>query len=816
MKLRDQLQASLGDAFILERELAGGGMSRVFVAEEVALRRRVVVKVVPPEAAAQVSIDRFKKEITFAARLQHPHIVPLLTAGDAAGLPYFTMPFVEGESLAARVKSRGELPVGDAIRILREIATALDFAHEHGIVHRDIKPENVLLAGSAGIAMVADFGVAKALNASSGLQEWKPTTAGVSLGTPAYMSPEQAAADPTIDHRADIYSFGVLAYELLTGSPPFVRRSMQQLLAAQVSEPPIAVMQLRPSLPVALASLVMRCLEKRPADRPQSAAVIVHALDDLTMATGDGHRGAPWAKGVRDRARASPTAWLLGAAIVVSVSSLGILALARRANRAEVTTSVPLASIAVLPFENRSGDSTLDYFAEGMSDELRSDLTRLPGLAVKGASSSRQFGARAVDVRKAGEELGARTIVTGTVNRSSGRVHVTAELVKVATNDALWSGTFDAKVSDLAALQDSLTHAIAGELKVSLARGTDATRSNALRGTSDVDAYDEYLQGRYAEHRHEYQRAAALYGAAVARDPRFPQPFAGMAFALAAQAQTGVGSRDSALAAARRAATKAARLGPDLPEVYRARITLAVLAGDFRAADQLSEKLLAAYPGDAESHEPRTLTLGLTGRPEEAVAEGRKAEVLDPLDPRTFMSLGYRQYGAGDLPGSIATVRRVLELGPSRASAALAYQTIGLAEAFAGFSDSAAATFETAMRTDSTVYGMRAYLMFGYAAAGRWKEARVQRALIEREAATGNSPHFLRVLVHETFGQRDSAMADLRKSVQANEPLYTFTDVSCDPLFDALKTDRRFSALMASKGATVCPVRWKWPVGKPR
>ena len=225
MDLREQLALTLGDAYSLERELGGGGMSRVFVATEKALGRRVVVKVLPEEMAGQVSLERFKREIALAARLQHPHIVPLLTAGDANGLPYFTMPLVEGESLRARLARHGELPLSEAIRLLREIASALSYAHERGIVHRDIKPDNVLLSG--GSAMITDFGVAKAISASSNSEGGNTTSMGVALGTPAYMSPEQASADPAVDHRADIYAFGVLAYEVLTGQPPFAGRAPQ-------------------------------------------------------------------------------------------------------------------------------------------------------------------------------------------------------------------------------------------------------------------------------------------------------------------------------------------------------------------------------------------------------------------------------------------------------------------------------------------------------------------------------------------------------------------------------------------------------------
>ncbi|HVT39089.1 MAG TPA: serine/threonine-protein kinase, partial [Gemmatimonadaceae bacterium] len=285
--LRQQLQATLGGAYTLERELGGGGMSRVFVATETALGRQVVVKVLPSEMAGQVSADRFKREISLAAQLQHPHIVPLLAAGDAGGLPYFTMPFVKGESLRARLTAHGELPVNQAVRVLREVASALAFAHEAGVVHRDIKPDNVLLSG--GAAMVTDFGVAKALSVAGalGARSTSPATSiGVALGTPAYMAPEQASADPLVDHRADIYAWGVLAYELLTGSTPFSGRTAGAMLAAHVNEPPEHIARRRPAIPPALAQLVMRCLEKRSSDRPQRAEELVHELDELVTPSG--------------------------------------------------------------------------------------------------------------------------------------------------------------------------------------------------------------------------------------------------------------------------------------------------------------------------------------------------------------------------------------------------------------------------------------------------------------------------------------------------------------------------------------------------
>lgn len=286
-ELRDKLQTTLGDAFTIERELGGSGMSRVFVATEAALGRPVVFKVIAPELAEGMSVERFAREVRLAARLQQANIVPLLTAGNARGIPYYTMPFVDGESLRHRMKA-GPVPAQEAISILRDVARALAYAHTHGVVHRDIKPENILLSG--GAAVVTDFGIAKAFDASrlqsrtnSGKTTSGITLAGASLGTPAYMAPEQALADPQVDHRADLYSWGVMAWELLAGAHPFARwKTFQALVAAHVTEAPASLSLRAPGLPTGLSAIVMRALAKEAKDRPQSAQEIIAALDDLS------------------------------------------------------------------------------------------------------------------------------------------------------------------------------------------------------------------------------------------------------------------------------------------------------------------------------------------------------------------------------------------------------------------------------------------------------------------------------------------------------------------------------------------------------
>ena len=280
MELRDQLQGTLGTAYTLERELGGGGMSRVFVAMDTTLGRPVVVKVLAPDLAGDVDMDRFRREVRLAATLQHPHIVPLLSAGETNGIPYYTMPFVEGQSLRERLRATGALPLGEALGILRDVAKALAYAHARGVMHRDIKPDNVLLSG--GVAVVADFGIAKAIASSSGAGgRTSLTMKGMAVGTPAYMAPEQAAADPDTDHRADLYAFGCMAYELFTGQPPFAEVPARRRLAAQLAAPPAPISSFRPDVPRQLHMLIMRCLEKDPAGRPQRAEELSEVLDSI-------------------------------------------------------------------------------------------------------------------------------------------------------------------------------------------------------------------------------------------------------------------------------------------------------------------------------------------------------------------------------------------------------------------------------------------------------------------------------------------------------------------------------------------------------
>ncbi|HET7458022.1 MAG TPA: serine/threonine-protein kinase [Gemmatimonadaceae bacterium] len=488
--VRARLESALGAQYTLERELGGGGMSRVYVAVDATLGRRVVVKVLPPELAAAVSADRFRREIQLAARLQHPHIVPLLAAGAADELLYYTMPFVEGSSLRARLARDGPLPLGDALRLLRELADALDYAHRRGVVHRDIKPDNVLL--SEGHVLVTDFGIAKALSAdTSPAGGGTPTQGGltglgVSIGTPAYMAPEQGVADPTTDHRADIYSFGAVAYEMLAGAPPFGHdRSAHQLLMAHMMEEPVALGARRPDVPQALDALVARCLAKRPEDRPQTAADVVRALDTIVVpsgasavpsdassawagAAGDAARGGPptgkLATGGGSSAIASPPAgaesrvapggrgrsagvWMASSFALLALLGGAATVIARRGDAgAGGAAATAERRVLVAPFENQTGDRALDPVGRMAADWLTQGLAQTQlvkvvdartALGVDTAATSSGGATGGDRTRTTARDAGATEIVAGTFYRIGDTLVFNPRLVDARTGDVI-------------------------------------------------------------------------------------------------------------------------------------------------------------------------------------------------------------------------------------------------------------------------------------------------------------------------------------------------------------------------------------------
>jgi serine/threonine protein kinase len=507
---------------VLERELSGGAMSRVFVAEETSLGRKVVIKLLPPELAATLSVDRFRREIQLAASLQHPHIVPLLAAGEAGDLLFYSMPLVEGESLQARLRRDGELPVPEAVRVLRDVADALSYAHRHGVVHRDIKPANVLLTGTPSRdlgaaggwhALVTDFGVAKALDQA---RQSSLTSTGLALGTPTYMAPEQAAADPHTDHRADIYALGVLGYEILTGQPPFTAPTAQAVVAAHLTQAPTPLATLRPSVPPALATLVMRCLEKRPADRWQSAGELLHALESFSTPV-DGVAATSATPIPRSRpARRRPIALLaLGAGLAVVAA--GWLALSHSRGTAPLDPDL----IAVAPFD--VPDSRLSLWREGLVDVLSRNLDGAgPVRSVPSTTVIRRWSGRADRPSAAalGRSTGARLVVFGSlIGAGPDSARLTATALDVVEDRPLAEIELRDAADRMDRLADSLTVRLLREL--GRTRRIEVFRTTSL-GSTSLPALKAFLRGEQWFRRASWDSALVSYEQAIALDSTFP------------------------------------------------------------------------------------------------------------------------------------------------------------------------------------------------------------------------------------------------------------------------------------------------------
>jgi serine/threonine-protein kinase len=516
--LQTRLQAVLGDGYRIERELGGGGMSRVFLAHDVELARKVVVKVLPPDTAAGLNAERFRREIQMAASLQHPHIVPLIASGRRDDLVWYTMPFIEGESLRAKLARERELPVSDAVRLQRDVTDALSYAHDHGVVHRDIKPDNVLITGRH--AVVTDFGVAKAVSASSG--ESSLTSIGVALGTPAYMAPEQASADPHVDHRADIYSLGVMAYEMLTGSTPFAGPP-QMVLAAHVTQAPDHVSQRRATVPPALATIIMRSLEKKAADRYQSASEL-HQQFEL-MATPSGGAAPTTAVSAAPAVASRRPSWLIPAvaagALVVAIASWVALKPASGRDAMALDPHV----VAVLPFRVAGADPSLHYLRQGMLDLLQAKLTGEGGPRAADARSVLAAfrdagGTDADDVPESGlisiaQKVGAARVVQGSIVGPPDHVVLSASLVEIPGARTLAQTSVEGPKDSLFAMVDQLAARL-------LALGAGASDQQlASLTTTSLDALRTYLDGVAAIRRGAFENATSTLTRAVQLDSTF-------------------------------------------------------------------------------------------------------------------------------------------------------------------------------------------------------------------------------------------------------------------------------------------------------
>ncbi len=608
--------------------------------------RKVAVKVLHPELGDALGADRFAREVRIAAALNHPNILALHDSGEAGGQLYYVMPFIAGESLRHRLTREQQLPIDDAIDITRQVAAALDHAHARGLVHRDIKPENILL--HEGQALVADFGIA--LVAGSAPSE-RLTGTGLMVGTPEYMSPEQAAGERTLDARSDVYALGCVLYEMLAGEPPFTGRSAQAVIAKRFTAPAPGIRPLRPSVPAAVEQALERALARVPADRFATAGAFAEALAGLP--------------GVQPVAR----------------------------------------SVAVLPFRNLSADPENEFFADGITEDVIAQLSRIRSLKTISRSSVMPFKDRTQNLREIGETLNVAALLDGSVRHAGTRVRIVATLVDPATGRQLWCDTYDRELVDIFAIQSDVALQIAHALEAELS--PDETHRIRKEPTSDLQAYQLYLQGRHCMHRwtgEGMEQALRFFEQAVTRDPGYALAHASLAYAYTDMALGVAGSlpAEEAIRRARAAATRALELDNALAEGHGAMAHIRYAFDyDWTGAEAEFRRAIELNPNSGDVYDAYGLMLSALERYDEAIEMQRRAHEIDPLAHR--MDFATTHLRAGRFDDALHAVGLVLDVEPGLP---LAHATLGWVHTFRGMPEQGLASLRHALSLapDNTLY----------------------------------------------------------------------------------------------------------------
>ena len=611
----DRLRSALNGLYSVDRELGRGGMATVYLAQDSKHDRTVALKVLHPELASSLGPDRFLREIKLAARLNHPHILPLFDSGEKDGFLYYVMPYVEGESLRERLDRQKQLPVEEAVHHTSAIASALDYAHRQGIIHRDIKPENVMLY--EGEAMVMDFGIAKALSAAG---SDTLTQTGVMIGTPAYVSPEQAAGATDLDARTDEYSLACVLYEMLTGERPFSGPTPQAVMSKRFTETAKPVRSIRPNIPDHVERALTKAMSVDTSARYRTVAMFGQALSSGAVST--------------------PTDTATVPQQAVSAAK----------------------SVAVLPFVNMSNDPDNEYFADGMAEEIINALSKIQSLRVASRMQSFPLKGKNEDVAEVGRKLHVSTVLDGSVRRIGNRLRITAQLVNVADGYQLWTERYDREMEDVFAIQDDIAQAIVKALRVIL---TEGERKAIEKGrVANVQAYDFYLRGRQYFHqlsRKNLEFAKQMFNRAINIDPEYAIAHAGVADSCSILYMY-FDARDFNLRQADSASLKALELDPELAEAHASRGLAVSLSKRWEEASQEFEKAMRLDPKLYEAPYFYGRARIAEGKAEEAIKMFERAATIRPEDFQAPILLAQAYDSLGDTANAESWYRRGVQI----------------------------------------------------------------------------------------------------------------------------------------------------------
>jgi serine/threonine protein kinase/Flp pilus assembly protein TadD len=608
--VQQQLNSALSSRYRLDRELGRGGMATVYLSQDLRHDRRVALKVLHPELSSSLGPDRFLREIKLAARLNHPHIVPLYDSGEASGFLFYVMPVVEGESLRDRLLRDGQIPVDEALQLVRGIASALDYAHRNNIVHRDIKPENVML--QEGEAMVMDFGIAKAVSVAAGENL---TQTGMMVGTPAYVSPEQAAGDVIVDGRSDQYSLGCVLFEMLSGRKPFTGTSAQAVLSKRFTEPVPSIRSVFSAAPEEVETALQKALSKDASERFSTTMDFARALVEPHLSTPGGSPVTPGAAG--------------GA-----------------------------RSIAVLPFSNLSSDPEAESFADGMAEEIINALSKIKALKVSSRTSSFTFKNKTEDIREIGRKLQVGTVLEGSVRKSGKRLRLTAQLVNATDNSQLWAERYDRELEDVFAIQDEIAASIVSALRLVLTE--DEKRAIEQVPTANVEAYEVYLRGRQFFHQHRrrsHEFARQMFERAIELDPGYALAHCGVADCCSFLYQY-FDATPANLTRAESASRRAVELAPDLAEAHASRGLALSLNRGFDEAEKEFQTAMRLDPKSFEAAYFYARACSAQGKGEESTKWYERAVAVRPDDFATLALLADTYNGLGKTEECIRTARR--------------------------------------------------------------------------------------------------------------------------------------------------------------